>query len=157
MLEYIITLRKERKPEKDDVEITPEQITNIIEKLKENLKSEKVEIVKEKKKEQSVYIQGYEVDEENILSVETMEALYNIENQDMESFINAYGTIKNFCKSKRITGFDKFYKMYKESKREVFISTGTTLMFPDLTDKAFKTNRYEISEEGYIYEIIPNV
>lgn len=123
----------------------------------ENLKSEKVEIVKEKKKEQSVYIQGYEVDEENILSVETMEALYNIENQDMESFINAYGTIKNFCKSKRITGFDKFYKMYKESKREVFISTGTTLMFPDLTDKAFKTNRYEISEEGYIYEIIPNV
>lgn len=123
----------------------------------ENLKAEKVEVVEKKKKDRSIYVDGFEIDEENILSVDTMEVLYNLENQNMEEFINAYGNIKTFCKSFRITGFDKVYRMYKESKREVFISTGNSLMFPDLTDKAFKTNRYEISEEGYIYEIIPNV
>lgn len=123
----------------------------------ENLKVEKVEKKEKKKKEECVYVEDYEINEENILSVDTMEKLYQMETQDMEKFIDIYGNVKKFCKNFRITGFDKVYKMYKEAKREVYISTGNTLMFPELTDKVFKTNKYEINSEGYIYEVIPNI
>lgn len=123
----------------------------------ENLKVEKVEKKEKKKKEECVYAEDYEINEENILSVDTMEKLYQVETQDMEKFIDIYGNVKKFCKNFRITGFDKVYKMYKEAKREVYISTGNTLMFPELTDKVFKTNKYEINSEGYIYEVIPNI
>lgn len=125
----------------------------------ENLKKDKPKKEKKAKtlKETSIFVGEYEINQENILSLETMEIIYNLENQKLEDFLQVYGEIKLFCKNFRITGFDKMYKLFKETKKQVYISSGNTLVFPELTEKVFKSNKYEISEEGYIYEIIPNV
>lgn len=132
-----------------------EKTLGILEKLKEDKPEEEKKV--KKSRERSIFIDNYEINEENILSLEVMELVYNLENQDMEEFLKAYGEIKLFCKKFRIAGFDKMYKLYKETKKQVVISTGNTLVFPDLTKNVFKSNKYDISEEGYIYETIPNV
>lgn len=132
-----------------------EKTLEILEKLKEDKPKEEKKV--KKTRERSIFIGDFEIDEDNILSLETMELIYNLENQDMEEFLKSYGEVKLFCKKFRITGFDKMYKLYKETKRQVVISTGNTLVFPDLTKNVFKSNKYDISEEGYIYETIPNV
>lgn len=132
-----------------------EKTLEILEKLKEDKPKEEKKV--RKTRESSIFIGDFEIDEDNILSLETMELIYNLENQEMEEFLKAYGEIKLFCKKFRISGFDKMYKLYKETKKQVVISTGNTLVFPDLTKNVFKSNKYDISEEGYIYETIPNV
>ena len=132
-----------------------EKTLEILEKLKED--KPKGEKKVRRLRESSIFIGDFEINEENILSLEVMELVYNLENQNMEEFLKTYGEIKLFCKNFRVYGFDKMYKLYKETKKQVVISTGNTLVFPDLTKNVFKSNKYDISEEGYIYEMIPNV
>ena len=132
-----------------------EKTLEILEKLKEDKPKEEKKV--RRSRESSIFIGDFEINEENILSLETMELVYNLENQNMEEFLKTYGEIKLFCKNSRVYGFDKMYKLYKETKKQVVISTGNTLVFPDLTKNVFKSNKYDISEEGYIYETIPNV
>ena len=99
-----------------------------------------------------------ELTEENVISVENYEKLYQYEiENDMDNFFELYGKLKEFCKSKKITGFDKNYRLYKQSKLEKYVYNPNTMVFPELNDKVYRTNKYEISSEGIIYEVIPQI
>lgn len=98
-----------------------------------------------------------ELTRENILSIETFEKLYKYELEDLEKYFNFYNEIKIFCNAKRITGFDKSYKLYKESKQEKYVYKANMMIFPGLNDNTYNTNKYEMDNDGIIYEIIPNV
>ena len=100
---------------------------------------------------------SFELKPENILSTEVFEKLYEYEISDIDNYFKLYNEIKLLCNSKRITGFDKNYKLYKDSKKEVVEYDGGGLFFPDLNNLIYNTNRYEISSENFIYEVIPNV
>ena len=99
----------------------------------------------------------FELRVDNILSTEVFEKLYEYEISDIDNYFKLYNEIKLLCNSKRITGFDKSYKLYKDSKKEVVEYDGGGLFFPDLNNLIYNTNRYEISSENFIYEVIPNV
>ena len=98
-----------------------------------------------------------ELTEENVKSIENFEKLYKLETEnDIVNFLNLKNKLKEFCKSKRITGFDKDYNLYKSSKLDKSIYNLKSIVFPDLNDKTYDTNKYEISPDGVIYEIIPD-
>lgn len=99
----------------------------------------------------------FELRADNILSTEVFEKLYEYEISDIDNYFKLYNEIKLLCNAKRITGFDKSYKLYKDSKKEVVEYDGGGLFFPDLNNLIYNTNRYEISQENFIYEVIPNV
>lgn len=98
-----------------------------------------------------------ELSPENIISSEIFEKLYEYELTDMDNYFKFYNEIKIFCNAKHITGFDKFYKLFKEAKRDVDEYDGNGLFFPDLNDLVYNTNRYELSSENFIYEVVPNI
>lgn len=114
-------------------------------------------VSKVEKKEKTEYFEDIEISKESVLSIDLMEKLYAFELQNGEKFIKFYMQIKNFCSKNKITGFDRTYKLYKESKQEKYIYQNNVLMFPGLTDTTYNADRYELTPEGFIYEIIPNV
>lgn len=123
-----------------------------------NLIEDKV-IVKEKveKKENIEYFEDLEISKENIFTQDFMENLYRFELQDPQKFFQCYSIVKTYCTSHRITGFDKMYGIYKNSKKTKYIYEPNSLSFPDFTNNVYVSERYEVSPEGFIYEIIPNI
>lgn len=118
------------------------------------------ETIKLLEKLQNDEILNIEMDlsKEKIFSVELFEKLYEYEISDVENYFKLYSKIKEFCSEKRITGFDKNYKLYKNSKqepKEVIENRG--LVFPKMDGIVYNTNRYEIDTNGFIYEILPNI
>ena len=100
-----------------------------------------------------------ELDPENIMSVELFERLYKLEINDIEEYIKTYNQIKLFCSKNKITGFDKLYKKYKETKESLVKNTnnGMLLTFPKMDGIVYHSNRYMIDENNFIYEVIPDV
>lgn len=95
---------------------------------------------------------------ENIFSIELFEKLYEYELSDIENYFKLYSEIKEFCRQKRITGFDKNYKIFKESKQEPKnIDINRTIVFPDMNNLVYNTSKYELDSNGFIYEILPNI
>lgn len=122
------------------------------EKTKEILKK----IIKNEKKEEE-----FELDEENIISVELFEKLYRYEINDLDNYYKFYNKIKAFCSKNKITGFDKNYKKYKENKenaiKESYSKNNTLLTFPEMNGVVYNTNKYEIDENNFILENIQDV
>lgn len=175
---YAEDIQKALKNKAKEVEIL--QLSEIVKDLKEKEdisdviqkygKEKSLEIIKDlivkshtviekknEKKDQVEYFEDIEISKDSVLSIDLMERLYSFELQNGGKFINFYMQIKNFCARNRITGFDRTYKMYKESKQEKYIYTENSLMFPTLTKEVYNSDRYEMTQEGFIYEIIPNV
>ena len=119
-------------------------------------KEKTIEIL-QKLQSEEVVKNDFELRIDNILSTEVFEKLYEYEISDIDNYFKLYNEIKLLCNSKRITGFDKSYKLYKDSKKEVVEYDGNGLFFPELNNLIYNTNRYEMSSENFIYEVIPNV
>lgn len=142
------------------------KLSNKIENLKEKSdisdvikdygKEKALEIINELKEDEIVEIET-NLTKENVISPELFEKLYEYEISDIDNFIKLYGEIKVFCQAKRITGFDKSYKIYKDSKKSVDTYIPNGIVFPELNNLLYNTNRYELDSDGYIYEIIPNI
>lgn len=98
-----------------------------------------------------------ELTRENVICSETFEKLYKYELEDIESFFKFYNELKSFCISKKITGFDKGYKLYKESKQEKYVYSPNTMIFPELNENVYDSGKYELSNEGCIYEFSPTI
>lgn len=112
----------------------------------------------EKLQNENMNIMQLNLTKENIFSFDVFEKLYEYELSDMSSYLKLYSEIKEFCSKKRITGFDKTYKLFKDSKQDrnkVYDNKG--IVFPDMNGIIYNTNRYEIDENGFIYEILPNI
>lgn len=125
----------------------------ILEKLKID---KKIEVVKEKKNNVE-YFEDIEISKETLFTEELMEKLYKYELQDTEKFYQFYSKIKIYCTSSRLSGFDKMYRLYKDSKKEKYVCESNSLIFPDLTEEIYNSDRYEVTQEGFIFEVIPNV
>lgn len=95
---------------------------------------------------------------DDIISSKTFEELYKYEIQDIDKFFEVYSKIKELCKKNKITGFDKNYKLYKDSKRTEATGQSNIISFT-LNDEniIYNGGRYEISPEKFIYERIPKV
>lgn len=153
-------------------EVKTLKLINIIKDLKEKQdisdvikkygKEKTIELLRKLAKEEvvldtEVLEEEIEFDEESILSVNLFEKLYKLELNDIEKYVELYNKIKLFCKKNRITGFDKTYKKFKDSRENNNkIVKSKCLIFPEL-DKSYITNRYEIDENGFIFEVIPDV
>lgn len=124
-------------------------------------KEKTLELIKEMcSKAEKTDVEELELDVNNVISIELFEKLYRYELTDLEKYFEIYNQIKIFCQKNRITGFDKNYKKYKENKQELESekrNSSNLLVFPELDNIAFKTNKYEIDENGFIYEVIPDV
>lgn len=120
-------------------------------------KEKTLEII-EKLKEEDKIEEEIEFDENSIFSVQLFEKLYNFELTDIEQYFELYNKIKQFCNKKRITGFDKGYKKFKDSKQDNNKPTisNKTLVFPELKT-VYNSSKYEIDEDGFIFEVIPDV
>lgn len=68
-----------------------------------------------------------------------------------------YNEIMTVCQQKRFTGFKASYKQYKDAQNNQFISDSNFITFNGLNDKAYATNRYEMTPDGTLFEVIPNV
>jgi hypothetical protein len=142
------------------------KLANVVEDLKE--KSDISDVIQKFGKEKTLELLDKlindeinaidtELTEENVKSIENFEKLYKLETEnDIVNFLNLKNKLKEFCKSKRITGFDKDYNLYKSSKLDKSIYNLKSIVFPDLNDKTYDTNKYEMSPDGVIYEIIPD-
>ena len=121
-------------------------------------KEKTIEILRKLAKKEQNNIEEFELDEENIISIDLFEKLYRYEINDIEKYFELYNQIKLFCSKNRITGFDKNYKKYKETREngEKINKNRMLLSFPKIKE-IYNTNRYEITEEGFIYEIIPDI
>ena len=96
--------------------------------------------------------------EESIFSIDLFEKLYEYEISDIENYFKLYSEIKEFCRQKRITGFDKNYKIFKESKQEPKnVDVNRSIVFPETNGLVYNTSRYELDNNGFIYEILPNI
>lgn len=146
-------------PEKGDVsdvimKYGKDKTLEILDKLKQD----KVEIVEKQKKKDGVeYFEDIEISRDTLFTEELMEKLYRYELQEPEKFYQFYSMIKIYCTSTRTTGFDKMYKIYKDSKQTKYVYQANSLIFPELTEKVYNSDRYEVTPEGFIFEIIPNV
>ena len=79
--------------------------------------------------------------QENIFSIELFEKLYEYEISDIKNYFKLYSEIKEFCRQKRITGFDKNYKIFKESKQEPkSIDINRSSVFPGMDEKIYNTS-----------------
>lgn len=106
-----------------------------------------------------------EVVEEEELILETREDIFNVNifrklhtyeiERDIEAFIALQNKIMEACKEKKLTGFKSAYKQYKEAQTNQFICDSNFITFPGLNQNVYNTNRYEMSPDGIIYEIIP--
>lgn len=143
------------------------KLCNIVKDLKE--KSDISDVIKKYGKDETLKILNRLITDEineiettltrdSVISTETFEKLYRYElGNDLQNFFELYNKLKEFCDAKRITGFDKNYRLYKESKKEKYIYSPNTIIFQGLNENIYNTNKYEMTPEGVIYEIIPNV
>lgn len=99
----------------------------------------------------------FNITSSTIFSVELMEELYRYELNSIDDFLSLYSRIKDFCKKNRITGFDKNYKLYKDSKKEKYIYPKTVIVLPELGETVYNAGKYELTEDNFIYELVPNV
>jgi len=119
-------------------------------------KEKALEIIKELKEDELLDVKS-NLTKDNIFSAELFETLFEYETSDIDQFIKLYGEIKLFCNSKRITGFDRLYKSFKDSKKDLTEARPNGIFFPGLSEVMYNTNKYELSQEGFIYEIVPDV
>lgn len=127
-----------------------------LEIIKNLIKGQNKDVFTEKNQD-SEYFENIEISKNTVFTEELMEDLYKFEIEDMKRFYEFYSKVKIYCNKYRITGFDKMYKIYKESKQIKYTYEENSLAFPDLTDKIYNSNRYEVSPDGFILENIPNI
>ena len=95
---------------------------------------------------------------EDIFSIKVFETLYKYEiDKNIDEFLKLQNEIMSVCQKKRYTGFRAAYKQYKDSQSNQFVYDASVLTFPGLNDKVYNTNKYEMTPDGLIYEVIPNV
>ena len=95
---------------------------------------------------------------EDIFNIKVFEKLYKFElEKDMDGFLKLHNEIMSVCQKKRFTGFRAAYKQYKDSQENQFVYDSNFLTFPTLNDYVYNVNKYEMSPDGIIYEVIPNV
>lgn len=95
---------------------------------------------------------------EDIFNVKVFEKLYSYElDRNMDDFLKLHNEIMAVCQKKRFTGFKAAYKQYKDSQNSQFICDSNFISFPGLNNNVYNTNKYEMTPDGIIYEIIPNV
>ena len=95
---------------------------------------------------------------EDIFNVKVFEKLYQFElEKDMDGFLKLHNEIMSVCQKKRFTGFRAAYKQYKDSQENQFIYDSNFITFPTLNDYVYNVNKYEMTPDGVIYEVIPNV
>ena len=127
-----------------------EKTLEFIEKLEKE--TEKYEIIEEKEEE---YV--FET-REDIFNVKIFEKLYKYEiEKDVDNYLKLYNEIMNVCDRNRFTGFKSAYKQYKEAQENQFICDSSIITFPGLNNNVYSTNKYEMTPDGVIYEVIPNV
>lgn len=132
-----------------------EDISDVIEKYG---KEKTLEILKELKTQKDIVnIENKELTRDYVFSITTFKKLYELELNDLKGFFEFYNELKGFCDEKRITGFDKSYKLYKESTKEKPFDKPNTMLFPDLNDIAYNSGRYTINSDGNIHESIPDI
>ena len=91
-------------------------------------KEKTLEILENLKQENKQEETEEELTQERIFSVDLMEELYRYELNSIDDFLKLYGKIKEFCRKNRVTGFDKNYKLYKESKKEKYIFSNNSIV-----------------------------
>lgn len=95
---------------------------------------------------------------EDIFNIKVFEKLYKFElEKDMDGFLKLHNEIMSVCQKKRFTGFKAAYKQYKDSQENQFVYDSNFLTFPTLNDYVYNVNKYEMTPDGVIYEVIPNV
>lgn len=95
---------------------------------------------------------------EDIFNVKVFEKLYKFElEKDMDGFLKLHNEIMSVCQKKRFTGFRAAYKQYKDSQENQFVYDSNFITFPTLNDYVYNVNKYEMTPDGVIYEVIPNV
>lgn len=121
-------------------------------------KENTIELINKMITEENIEKEELELDPNTVISVSLFEKLYSYELNDFEKYIELYNNIKKVCTKNRITGFDKQYKKYKETKTETNnYNSNMLLAFPDFENKVYKTNKYELDDNNFIYEIIPDI
>ena len=130
-----------------------EKTLEFIEKLEKE--TEKYEIIEEKEEKEEEYV--FET-REDIFNVKIFEKLYKYEiEKDVDNYLKLYNEIMNVCDRNRFTGFKSAYKQYKEAQENQFICDSSIITFPGLNNNVYSTNKYEMTPDGVIYEVIPNV
>lgn len=127
-IEYLETLEKETEPWKEEI----------------------VEVVEE----EELILET----REDIFNVNVFKKLYGYEvEKDIDGFLCLHNKIMEACQKKKLTGFKAAYKQYKEAQNNQFICDSSFITFPGLNQNVYNTNKYEMSPDGIIYEIIPQV
>lgn len=111
-------------------------------------------ITEEEPKEEELVLET----REDIFNIRIFEKLYRYEiEKDLDSYLKLYNEIMNACDKNKITGFKAAYKQYKDAQENQFISDSNFITFPGLNNNVYSTNKYEMTPDGIIYEVIPNV
>lgn len=103
----------------------------------------------------------YEIEEltkEEILGDTVMNYLVSLE--DSADKVRAIEKVKE--KAREFKMVSAFNNVYKQKNKELGLKTPTTfserqIVFPDMNEIIYNSNRYELDENGFIYEIIPNI
>ena len=124
-----------------------EKTLEILENLKKN-----------GEKTPEVIAETLNLNKNTIFSADLFEKLYKEELNNIENFFEIYSQIKEYCRTNRITGFDKNYKLYKEAKKEKYIYPSNIMVFDEVNKGTpYNSGRYELSSDNFIYELVPNV
>ena len=95
---------------------------------------------------------------EDIFNVNVFKKLYGYEiEKDIDSFLCLHNKIMEACQKKKLTGFKSAYKQYKDAQNNQFICDSNFITFEGLNQNVYNTNKYEMSPDGIIYEVIPQV
>ena len=130
-----------------------EKTLEYIEKLENETEIYEI-ITEEEQKEEELVLET----REDIFNIKIFEKLYRYEiEKDVDSYLKLYNEIMNACDKNRITGFKAAYKQYKDAQENQFITDSNFITFPGLNNNVYSTNKYEMTPDGIIYEVIPNV
>lgn len=95
---------------------------------------------------------------EDIFNVKIFEKLYSYElDKNMDEFLKLQNQILSVCQKKKFTGFRTAYKQYKDAQSNQFVYDSNFITFPGLNQNVYNTKKYEMTPDGIIYEIIPNI
>ena len=105
----------------------------------------------------------YEIDElneENILGDELINYLVSLSNSAKK--IRKLEEIRDKARElKKLRAFNSIYKQAEEKKEQEQrleqFQTERIIVFPDMNNIAYNTNRYELDDNGIIYEVVPNL
>ena len=130
-----------------------EKTLEYIEKLENETEIYEI-ITEEEQKEEELVLET----REDIFNIKIFEKLYRYEiEKDVDSYLKLYNEIMNACDKNRITGIKAAYKQYKDAQENQFITDSNFITFPGLNNNVYSTNKYEMTPDGIIYEVIPNV